>query len=98
MGEPPEPENDSRTSLPPSHAGQRPTIQHAHGVHPGGQDGHAAGSFPLPPSAFPAGQRDEQSPRPTLAGILGGATDTSLVSTNDGGRTQVAVLPAGRQK
>src|ERR1700738_840046 len=95
MGEPPEPENDSGTSLPPFDAGQRPTIQHAHGVHPGGQTGHAADSFPLPPRAFPAGQRDEQSPGPATASVLGGAADSILVSTSTGGCTQVTALPAG---
>src|SRR5215469_14493181 len=96
MGKPPEPENDSGTSLPPSHAGQWPTIQYAHGVHPGGQTGHAFVPFPIPPRAFPAGQRDEQSPGPTLEDVLGGTAETIAVSTNHGGCTQATTLPTGK--
>src|SRR3712207_1754690 len=37
MGEPAGPDNDRGASLSPPHAGQRPEVHDAHGVHPGGK-------------------------------------------------------------
>src|SRR5262245_2788159 len=93
MGEPAEPEDDRGASLPPPHAGQRPEVHDAHGVHPGGQAGLATGPFPLPPGSLPAGERDEQSPGPAAGGILAGAANTIPVSARPGGRTQVTPTP-----
>src|SRR5262245_34864747 len=93
MGEPPEPEDDRGASLPPSHAGQRPEVHDAHGVHPGGQDGLAADPLPLPPGSLPTGERDEQPPGPAAEGILGRAANAIPVPTRPGGRTQVTPTP-----
>src|SRR5204863_6746754 len=87
------PEDDRGASLPPPHAGQRPEIHDAHGVHPGGQTGLAAGPFALPPAPLPAGKGDEQPPGPAPGGVLGGAADAIPVSPSPGGRTQVTALP-----
>src|SRR5215469_17979241 len=95
MGKPAESEKGTCTSLPPTHAGQWPTIQHAHGVHPGGQTGHAFVPLPIPPRAFPPGERDEQSPGPTLEDVLGGTAETIIVPKNHGGCTQATTLSPG---
>src|SRR5881227_2965798 len=93
MGGPTEPEDDRGESLPPPHAGQRSEIHDAHGVHPGGQTGFAAGPFALPPASLPAGEGDEQSPGPASGRVLGGAANAIPVSPRSGGRTQVTALP-----
>src|SRR5438874_716105 len=92
MGEPTEPQDDRGASLSPSHAGQRPEVHDAHGVHSGGQDGLAVGPRSLPPSAFPSGEGDEQSSGPATASVLAGATRTIPVSPSSGGRTQAPAL------
>src|SRR5215207_2493808 len=86
---------DGGSSLPPAHAGQRPPVQHAHGVHPTGQAGHAVGSHAVPPGSVPAGQGDEQSAGPATDGILGG-TAGAITPSPSGSRWQppTAVLAA----
>src|SRR5436309_14151496 len=93
MGEPAGPEDDRGASLPPPHAGQRPEVHDAHGVHPGGQDGLAVGPLPLPPGTLPPGEGDEQPPGPASGDVLAGAARTIPLSTGSGGCTQVAPLP-----